>query len=139
MKIDMERMAEAGFCTGEKKFPHAAEPCVVNLFHFIAVIHEPAAPFLQCVGVVQTQRLHIGDVESGLFHMGYDFRQRRRIPTGENIFQCPGIRRSRTVGSADGMKQGNTVVGEMVPHGFEKYAVKRQTNVLNIPTETMRS
>ena len=96
-ELDLEivhaQIAEGAFRRGEIELPHAAEALVIEFPGTLAVVGEAQEPFTQCLGIVQSEDLDVGDVESGLLDMRQHFRERGNVTPWEDVLLDPCGRR----------------------------------------------
>ena len=81
----------------EKHPPHANERRIEHRFNLFDLCLESCAPLLNRSCVVQAKVFDVRRNESGFAHGTNNFVERGNVSTGEDVFQCPGITRQRSL------------------------------------------
>ena len=141
--LDLEdggiEIAETDFADCQIILPQAEKPLVVKDDGLFPVGLETLAPMAQRFGVMQPQDLDIGGPKPGLLDRRHDFRQRRDIATGEDIFANPGIG-DRGPSTRPMVCTSATPSAVKRSRTCKKYFPKwSMPTCSNLPTETMRS
>ena len=129
LKHHLRTGAEHCFRADQIKLPHAAKPLVIKFGDTRPVLLETAIPLDERVGIMHAQDLHVADPEVLPLGRREDFRQRRRIGPGKNIFAQPGAGRRRRTHVADTVQHRETIVVEFFIDVPEEFVVARHADM----------
>ena len=87
-------------------------------------------PMPQRFGIVESQHFDIRYSQVLLLDGSHDFRKRRHVASGKNVFRYPGVRGAGRRSSTDRVNQRDAVALQQPPNASEIFPIMRHADML---------